>query len=286
MWLILLFLLLYSCTPKVKEAVYKGYKKNVVILQEGEFYPELDEESVKYVFIVSQALHIPVPDRREIKEALAKHLKNKRRIENILYRMELYEDIIVGILKKYGLPEELKFLPVIESAYNPSAISRAGAAGLWQFMPHTARLYGLKINSRVDERFDIIRSTEAAARHLKDLYEKFGSWELALAAYHCGEGCVLKKIKGSFWEEMSLLPDETRRYVPSFFALLLLSRFPDKYGLKIRKASRPIKYTYADKGISVRKAARILGISVREFRQLNPHIKGEIIPAGSYVYFR
>ncbi|WP_461829846.1 lytic transglycosylase domain-containing protein [Aquifex sp.] len=286
MWIIFLLLALYSCTPKVKETVYKGYKKEVVILQQGDFYPELDEESVKYVFIISQALHIPVPDRNEVRKALVEHLRNKERLEEILGRMGLYEEIVVSILRKHGLPEELKFLPVIESAYNPSAVSRAGAAGLWQFMPRTAKLYGLKINPRVDERFDIIKSTEAAARHLRDLYERFGSWELALAAYHCGEGCVLRRVKRSFWEGKNRLPEETKRYVPSFFALLLLNRYPEKYGITVRRALKPVRYMYLDRDTPVREVLKALGLSLREFRRLNPHIKGEIIPAGSYVYFR
>ncbi len=286
MWrLLFLFLLFYSCTPKFKEVVYKRDNNGVVVFQEGNFYPDLDEESEKYVYIVSRTLHIPVPDRREIRKALASFIKNRKRMERILKRMGMYEHLIVPTLKRYRLPEELKFLPVIESAYNPSAVSRAGAGGLWQFMPSTAKRYGLKINSEVDERFDIIKSTDAAARLLRDLYNRFRSWELALAAYHCGEGCVLR-AKGDFWKNKNKLPKETRNYVPSFFAVLLLNRFPQKYGLKVEKNSEPIRFIQVKKEIHVKEILRGLNLSFEEFKKLNPHIKGSIIPAESYVYFK
>ena len=286
MWkLLFLFLLLYSCTPKFKEVVYKRDKDNVVVIQEGNFYPDLDEESEKYVYIVSRTLHIPVPDRREIRKALTPLVKNRKRMERILERMSIYEHLIVPILKKYRLPEELKFLPVIESAYNPSAVSRAGAGGLWQFMPSTAKRYGLKITPEVDERFDVIKSTDAAARLLRDLYNRFRSWELALAAYHCGEGCVLR-AKGDFWKNKSRFPKETRDYVPSFFAVLLLNRFPEKYGLKVERNSEPLKFIQVKRKSKVKEILRDLNLSLEEFKRLNPHIKGSVIPRGSYVYFR
>lgn len=285
MWIILILALLLSCTPKVKEVVYGKKRANIVVIQKGNFYPELDEESEKYVFVVSHNLRINVPNRLEVRKALYGYIKNKRRIERILSRMSLYEEIIVNILRRYGLPEELKFLPVIESAYNPSAVSRAGAAGLWQFMPSTARMYGLKINSEVDERFDVIKSTEAAARLLKDLYRKFGSWELALAAYHCGERCVLR-AEGNFWKNKYKLPKETRRYVPSFFAVLLLNRFPNKYGLKVGSYPETLKFIRVDRRTPIEELLISLNLSFKEFKKLNPHIKGSVIPAGSYVYYR
>ena len=136
---------------------------------------------------------------------------------------QLYMPIFEEVLDKYDLPLELKYLPVIESALNPHAVSRVGATGLWQFMYPTGRLYNLTINSYVDERRDPYLATDAAARFLKDLYELYGSWTMALAAYNCGPGNVNKAIRRSggkttYWEIRDYLPRETRGYVPAFIA--------------------------------------------------------------------
>ncbi len=290
MWLIVCFLLILSCTPKFKEIVFKRYKDKeegkIVFFQKGNFYPKLDEESYKYVVITSKTLHMPIPKREEIRKALIKYLKNKGFLLSSFQRLSMYESIVVPIIRRYGLPEELKFLPVIESGYNPSAVSRAGAAGLWQFMPQTAKRYGLRINKYIDERFDVIKSTEAAARYLRDLYKTFGNWELALAAYHCGEGCVARRAGSDFWLHKENLPRETRRYVPSFFGILLLYKYPNKYGLRFEPSSKPIRYMYIRENKLVKALLRELGLPAKEFRKLNPHVKGDIILKGCYVYFK
>lgn len=286
MWKVLaLLLLLYSCTPKFKETVYKrSSNDSIVFLQQGNPYPPLDEEGERYVYTISRKLQIPIPDRLEIRRFLAFYLRNKSYLERVLSRITLYDPIITQILQKYGLPEELKYLPVVESAYVPFAVSRAGAGGLWQFIPSTAKLYGLKINSEVDERFDIIKSTEAAARHIRDLYEKFGNWELVLAAYNCGAGCAAR-AGGDFWNNKERLPLETQNYVPSFFAVLLLAKYPHKYGLEIEERPAQVSFTYVRERVGVREILRDLNLSFWEFRTLNPHIKGDYVPPGSYVYY-
>ena len=131
-----------------------------------------------------------------------------------------YLPIFEETFNKYDMPEELKYMAVIESALNPLAVSRAGAKGMWQFMYNTAKIYGLKINSFVDERLDPFKAADAAARYLKDAYAVFGDWNLAISSYNCGSGNVLKAIRRSgkmdFWSIYNYLPKETRGYVPAF----------------------------------------------------------------------
>lgn len=156
-----------------------------------------------------------------------------------LKRLERYRPMIERVLTEEGLPQQLAYVPMIESLYNPSALSPAGAKGLWQFMPATARRYGLRVNSRVDERTDPEKSTRAAARYLKDLHQRFGDWALALAAYNSGENRVerLRRQTGisSFWSlaRQRLLPQETRNYVPAIWAVVSLLHKP--LGLKTGK---------------------------------------------------
>jgi membrane-bound lytic murein transglycosylase D len=193
--------------------------------------------------------------------------------------------IIVPILQKHGLPEELALLPAIESAFNPFAVSRAGAAGLWQFIPSTARRYGLRVDGEIDERFDVIKSTESAAVYLKDLYQTFKNWELALAAYNCGENCVARRTGGiNFWETQNFLPLETKNYVPAFFAVLLLTRHPEKYGLNINMEKVGLVANKVKEETKVEKVLTDKNLKKGVFRDFNPHIRGDRIPAGAYIY--
>ncbi len=152
-------------------------------------------------------------------------------ISRILGMSQYYFPLIEEELIKAGLPVELRALPIIESALNPTAVSRMGAAGLWQFMPSTGKLYGLEVNSLIDERYDPVLATRAACRYLKDMYAVFGDWMLAIASYNCGPGNVNKAIARSgggktFWEIYDYLPRETRGYVPAFIGRLLRLRLP------------------------------------------------------------
>lgn len=225
-----LLLFTFSCTATVKEAIMPRSKDNIQLIQKGSF--TFSEEEEKFVRYEARNFGIPVPDREEIRKYMLYYLQNKPYFEKTLQRASYYMPLIRPIIERYGLPFELAFLPVIESAFNPYAVSRSGAAGLWQFIPSTARKYGLRVDPSVDERFDVIKSTEAAAKYLKDLYSMFGNWELALAAYNCGENCVLTKTGGvDFWVTKDMLPMETRNYVPAFFGVLLLAKDPYKYGI-------------------------------------------------------
>jgi len=275
--------ILTGCTPTVKEvALYKG-KKDVVIVKKGKFL--LDEEDRRFMELEARKLGIEVPNRKEVRHHLIAFLKNKRSLEIALKRANLYVPYIKPILKEYGLPEELALLPLIESGYNPFAVSRSGAGGIWQLMPFTAKRYGLKVNGNVDERFDLFKSTHAAAGYLRDLYKLFGNWELVLAAYNCGEGCVRRRTGGvDFWRSKWALPEQTRKYVPMFFAALLIARHPHRYGLNVEVADLSIEKKVLEKSVRVKDFVKRLSIKESTFRDLNPHVKGNYVPAGTHVY--
>ncbi|HRB19588.1 MAG TPA: lytic transglycosylase domain-containing protein, partial [Chitinophagales bacterium] len=164
------------------------------------------------------------------------HEKRKTHIAKMLGRAKKFFPIFEPILAKYGIPDEMKYLAVVESALNPFALSKAGASGPWQFMYSTALRYNLSINKRVDERRDPYLACDAAARYLLEMYNLYGNWQLSIASYNCGAGNVNKAIKkagGStnFWDIRSFLPAETRAYVPSFIAMVYAMKYADRYGI-------------------------------------------------------
>ena len=178
-----------------------------------------------------------VPDHRSIRGALNYFSTDLHdSIQLSLLRSARYKKLIDATLDQYHLPHGLAYLPVIESAYVANLTSRAGAHGIWQFMPATAREYGLRVDWWVDERADPVKSTRAAAGYLRDLYNRFGDWSLALAAYNAGPGRVQRALTEtgarSFWElqDLNAVPKETRGYVPTFFATLLIVSEPSTTG--------------------------------------------------------
>lgn len=202
-------------------------------------------------------------------------------------KAEYYFPIFADILEKNGLPYELCYLAVIESALNPTAYSRMGAAGLWQFMPSTGRLFGLEINSLVDERMDPIKSTEAACRYLCALYDKFDDWNLALASYNCGPGNVKKAIaraggKRDFWSIYPYLPRETRSYVPIFIAASYAMNYADLHGIcpEATEMTLQTDTVQSDKRQHLTQISEVMGISMDELRRLNPQYRRDVIPGG------
>lgn len=199
-----------------------------------------------------------------------------------------YRDLIVPILRDEGVPEDFFYLAMIESGFNPRAYSRAHASGLWQFIRHTARLEGLTINHWVDERRDPVRSTRAAARHLKALYANLGDWRLASAAYNAGPGRVSRAIARAgirdFWSLE--LPTETRNYVPLFMAAVVISKDPALFGFDAVVVDPPVRYEVArlSRYVDLKVAARIMGVSVKVLRQLNPELRRVITPPKSRSY--
>lgn len=215
--------------------------------------------------------------------------KKRGLVADMLALHSYYGPIFVEELIKEGMPTELQYLPVIESAINPNAISRAGAAGLWQFMPATAKGLGMEVNSLVDERRDARLSSRNAARYLKQLYEIYKDWSLAIAAYNCGPGNVNKALrragegKKDFWEIYNFLPAETRGYVPVFIAANYVMNYYGKHGISptIIKRHLTTDTVVVNKYIHFNQIAAVLNIPVDEIRMLNPQYLKDIIP-GDY----
>lgn len=232
-----------------------------------------------------------MPFNREVKSFIEMYLRKRRQVSYMVglgntYYFKMFEET----LAKYGVPMELCYLPVIESALNAHAVSSAGAAGLWQFMVTTGRLYGLEVNSLVDERMDPLKSTDAAARYLRDLYKIYGDWHLVIAAYNCGPGNIAKAMrrsgKDTYWGIYPYLPRETRGYVPIFIAANYVMNYYNEHNICPAKSI----YKYAVDTIMIsdrvhlRQIADVAQIPYEELQFLNPQYKKGIIPGNIKPY--
>ena len=195
-------------------------------------------------------------------------------------------------LKEYGLPTDLKYLSVVESALNPKAVSRVGATGLWQFMPATGAEYGLRTTSVVEDRSDPVKSTDAAARHLRDLYNKYNDWALALAAYNSGSGRVNAAIKRAhsrnFWTIQRYLPKETRNYVPAFIAATYICNYYTSHGLMPHDPDfdeQLTEYIKVYEGMSFRDIADATGIDYQVVKTLNPGFRRDYVPTATQGHY-
>ncbi len=211
-------------------------------------------------------------------------------IARILGMSKHYFPMIEDELLKENLPVELRVLPIIESALTPAATSRAGAAGLWQFIPSTGKYYGLEVNSLVDERRDPVRSTQAACRYLKDLYAIYRDWTLTIAAYNCGPGNVNKAIARSggktFWEIYDYLPRETRGYVPAFIGASYAYAYHRQHGIEPTAAPLPLAVdtVHVAKLMHLEQVASTLELPIEVLRRLNPQYRLDIVPATDKRY--
>lgn len=212
----------------------------------------------------------------------------RRSVAFMLGAGNFYIPIFEEALNYYDIPLELKYLPVIESALNPTAVSRAGAVGLWQFMPATGKRYELDINSLIDERRDPMKSSFAAAKYLKDLYKMFGDWNLVIAAYNCGPSNVNKAINRAdgtkdYWTIYPYLPHETRGYVPAFIAANYIMNYYCEHNICPMKTAHPITTDtiIVSQNIHMQQIAELCNVDIAAIKGLNPQYRTEVIP-GTY----
>ena len=210
--------------------------------------------------------------------------KMPTKMGQILGLAQYYMPIFEEAFRRYGLPLELKYMAIIESALNPVAVSRVGATGMWQFMHATARNYGLRIDSYIDERMDPVASADAAARDLRDAYRIFGDWSLAISSYNCGSGNVNKAIKRSgardFWSIYPYLPRETRGYVPAMVGAMYAVNYAKEYGLEPTPVQIPehVDTFMVNRNLHFRQVSEVLGIPIDDLRDLNPQYYKDIVP--------
>ena len=226
----------------------------------------------------------------------------RRSISYMLGASNFYMPIFEEALEMYQLPLELKYLPIIESALNPKAVSRVGAAGLWQFMPATGKQYGLKLNSLVDERRDPVKSSQAAARYLRDLYKIFGDWSLVIAAYNCGPENINKAIRRAnnvtslkgpdgeplpvvkdYWHIYPYLPRETRGYVPAFIAANYIMTYYSLHNICPMTTRLPAKSdtVMVSRNVHLEQVAEVVGLNIDLLRSLNPMYRRDVVPGAT-----
>jgi len=248
-----------------------------------------DEELRKIVMKISLKSDMPVDFNDKVIKAIH-YFQTNRRNEMIKWmrRSGRYLPLVRKILAEEGLPQDLVYLSMIESGFNPKAYSRARAVGLWQFIYSTGRLYGLTRNEWVDERRDPVKATRAAARHLNDLYKMYNDWNLALAAYNWGPTRITRQVKKTpdidFWDMN--MPRETRNYVPFFMAALIISKEPDLFGFENIDYEKPFEFDTVSVHpyTSLSTMSKFAGVSVDELRDLNVELRKGRTPAGKKMY--
>lgn len=281
----------------------------ILDLRDNDTHPKLIQQKEDLRFLISRRIleiyasrHIVVNgDHNAIPIDINHHVQTEidlftkgaesKFFKSAYIRSGRYRPQIVEELKKAGLPEELSWLPLIESGYKVNALSKARALGLWQFIPSTGYKFGLKRNTYVDNRMDPAKATQAAIAYLKELHQIFGDWATVLAAYNCGEGRVLREIRSqninyldNFWDLYERLPRETARYVPRFIATLHIMNNPVKYGLDTVPVDAPLQYetTTISKRVHLKQIAQAIGIPKSTLTSLNPELRHQITPPESY----
>jgi len=283
-----------SCETNTKTMLEDWYLKNYIVLDyeadkknTGKFDDDLLIERLGKLPTV-----IEMPFNSLVKSAIRYYANRPQLVENMLGLSLYYMPIFEAALERHKMPLELKYLPVIESALVPTAVSKAGAGGLWQFMPPTAKGLGLEINSLVDQRRDPYLASDAAARYLKQLYQTYDDWSLAIAAYNCGPGNVNKALrragdgKHDFWEIYPFLPPETRGYVPTFIAANYIMNYHKDHNISPALARRPLvtDTVHVTRRVHFDQISQVMDIPVAELRALNPQFRTDLIPGDIRPY--
>lgn len=288
-------------TAEMRDSLLQLWYKNSTIVNYDALH-EYDMDSVRFSSNVSdeemmrrlEAMNsfISLPFNENVKNYIILYSeKMPSRMGRVLGLSNYYFPIFEDILNRYDLPEELKYMAVVESMLNPTATSHAGAKGIWQFIYSTAKSYGLEINSYVDERMDIEKSMDAAARYLRDAYRIFGDWALAISSYNCGAGNVSKAIRragGSkdYWSIYRYLPRETRGYVPAFVGAMYAMTYSKEYGIVPQNVGMPVQTDTFEikKNLHFAQINGKIGVPMEDLRQLNPQYFNDIIPGSNHSY--
>ncbi|MGF1637753.1 MAG: LysM peptidoglycan-binding domain-containing protein [Cyclobacteriaceae bacterium] len=281
-------------------------------LEEAEFVDEDEDTDTLIIFAGTGYEHVPDASYYEVEDRLSKlstqipmvynervkafidyfTVRDRSYTREVLTKKHLYFPIFEQYLALYNMPDEIKYLSIIESGFRVNARSRVGAVGLWQFMPATGRLYGLHQDWYVDDRMDPYKSTEAACRYLKALHGMFDDWELALAAYNCGPGNVRKAMRRSgkkhFWDIYPYLPRETRSYVPQFVAMTYVMNHTEEHNfyLEFEEYIQALDYDtiHVNHFVNLETLADQLNLCVEELEQLNPSIKQKALPGNKKAH--
>jgi membrane-bound lytic murein transglycosylase D len=266
-----------------------AHAKSILSKLKDDSTATVSNDSLTILRLSNISTSIPLVYNRAVKQWIELYVEKRQRSSAaILGLASYYYPWMQGIFDKYNLPEELVYLTIIESSLNPMAVSRAGATGIWQFMYTTGKMYGLEVNSFVDDRRDPYKATDAAARHLRDLYNIFQDWGLAISAYNCGPANVRKAIaragnnvKHDFWHLAPYLPRETQNYFPAFIGALYMMKYHSLYGITPAKITIPVSSDtiMIKHELHFEQLSHVLGLDMDEIITLNPQYKRQVIPA-------
>ena len=268
-------------------------KKNSVLSKYKDDTTAYDNNDTMIFKRLSQIVTaVPMAYNDKVKRYIELYSVQRQRSSSVILGLaQYYYPWMREIFDKYNVPEELVYITIIESALNPTAVSPAGATGIWQFMYNTGKIYGLQVSTYVDDRRDPYKATDAAARHLRDLYKIFNDWGLAISAYNCGAGNVRKAIQRSggktdFWGVSPYLPKETQNYFPAFIGAYYMMTYHNLYGIEPAHLSIPtdVDTVMVSKELHFGQISEVLGISMDEIKILNPQYKRDIIPAFNEQY--